>query len=447
MSNSVSIPIRISPYITMSELNEPIEILKGTFELVLGKAGKGALNGSIRFRWLPCTAMEFEGVYSGPPVDLLKQDDIYLSIEAPRQDVSVMITSSQFRPFPHRIRGVFREEGTFSSAPEVDRVRFCLVNFPGFLGSMFSYGSDSAGTFPGRLEMASRGFLCTVDAIPEVRDLRRAANQGAGFVISHVGELKPVRGTLNPETIQSLLDWMHLFFGFLRGAWSGPIFPQGFTGDQKSWEQLGSWKLSETREVSTWLPRVAPLELNKLFSGFFEKCSDATWDSALRTALGWHIQANSSVAAHETKIVIAQVVLELLAWVQIVENQQLHSRRDFERLSAAGRIRALLHHLKIPAAVPSHCPELMSLQDREAFDGPGVLVRLRNALVHATENSRSLTVSLSGLQWWQAGQLAVQYIELAVLALCGYQGKYARRAWRGWKGEDETFVPWSVEAK
>jgi hypothetical protein len=295
--------------------------------------------------------------------------------------------------------------------------------------------------------MSSRELLCRVDAIRELEKLCRAASRDAGFVISHVGELKPLWGTFSPKTVEESLDMLHLFFGFLRGAWSGPIFPQGFTSDQKTWEQLASWRLSETRELSTWLPQASPLELNQLFAGFLEKCSDSSWQSPLRTVVGWYVQANSTAALNEAKLIIAQVALELIAWVEIVERRRLHSRSDFDKLSAAGRIRSLLHHLGIPTAVPSHYPELTNLQEGDAFDGPGILVRLRNALVHATESKRVLTSSVSGLTLWEAGQLALQYVELAVLALCGYQGKYARRAWRGWKGDDEVVVPWATNER
>jgi hypothetical protein len=292
------------------------------------------------------------------------------------------------------------------------------------------------------LQVVSPRFLCIVDEIPEVRELRQAAAQEAGFVISHVGELRPLEGPLDEASSQVMLDMLRLFFGFLRGAWSGPVFPQGFTEHQKSWEQFAAWNVSESREVRTWLPQRDPIDLNRLFAGFVERHSDPAWQSPLRTALSWYVEANSSGTAHETRLVLGQVALELLAWVELVETREIHSRSAFKSLSAADKVRSLLHLLHIPCDIPSHFVELQSLQEGEASDGPGVLVRLRNALVHATENRRALIKSVLGVQRWEAGQLALQYVELALLALCGYQGKYARRCWRGWKGGDEVFVPW-----
>jgi hypothetical protein len=41
-----------------------------------------------------------------------------------------------------------------------------------------------------------------------------------------------------------------------------------------------------------------------------------------------------------------------------------------------------------------------------------------------------------------AGQLALQYFELVLLALCGYREKYVKRGFREWRGADECLVPW-----
>jgi hypothetical protein len=350
-----------------------------------------------------------------------------------------------YEPPRDKVEGVFAEGVTMSSAERVDKVRFCLVNFPSYLGKPIMHKTITPRkSSRGRLELQAPGLLCTVDVIPEVEELKKALDRSAGFLISHVGELRKCQGTFTPREIEVLLIKLHWFFGFLSGAWSGPIFPQGFTGDTKTWEQLAPWRISDPRRLPNWLPLASPPELSQLFAGFLEKCSDPSWESPLRTIVGWYVQANSSAAMHETKLIIGQVALELIAWVEIVETRRLHSRTHFKSLPAADRIRSLLDHLNIPAGVPSHCPELLSLQKGDAFDGPGVLVRLRNALVHATRKSLSPTASLSGIALWQAGQLALQYVELAVLALCGYQGKYTRRTWSGWRFDAEVPVPWTT---
>jgi hypothetical protein len=441
--SSHEFPDRIAPYVLMNALNQPVDVAAGSFQLVTTEKVLGTVDGRLYFRWLPSTAMEFHGSYSGSPIDV-GGEDVTLRIDELGLSTPVLITSTAWAPISAQIRGVFRKSGTIVARPTFDRLQFCLVNFPEYIGDLIRYETDgSQGFFRGRLQLSSPRFLCIVDEIPEVRELRKTAAQDAGFVISHVGELKPVEGCLDEASTQEMLDVLHLFFGFLRGAWSGPVFPQGFTEHQKSWEEFAAWKVSEARKVPTWLPQLNPLALNRLFAGFVERHSDPAWQSPLRTALNWYVEANSSGTANHTKLVLGQVALELLAWVDLVETRHLHSRGDFKRLFAAGWIRSLLRHLQVPCEIPPHFAELKEVQRSDASDGPGVVVRLRNALVHAGEKNPAPIKSVSGVQWWQAGQLVLQYVELSLLALCGYQGKYARRGWRGWKGDDEIFVPWS----
>jgi hypothetical protein len=89
-------------------------------------------------------------------------------------------------------------------------------------------------------------------------------------------------------------------------------------------------------------------------------------------------------------------------------------------------------------------PSLQGACDSEWYDGPGVITRIRNALVHADDTKREFIAALDGMTRWECAQLAIQYIELVLLSVCGYDGPYARRGWKGWKGDDEVPVPWAT---
>jgi hypothetical protein len=141
--------------------------------------------------------------------------------------------------------------------------------------------------------------------------------------------------------------------------------------------------------------------------------------------------------------VLAQVALELLAFVELVEVKTIHDFSLFDRLPADDRIRKLLRHLSIETAVPAYLSELSAFSSKNGQDAPGILTSLRNMLVHATEPNRRELQEITSSQLWQASELAVQHFELSLLALLGYRGTYARRGWRGWRGDDEAQAPWA----
>lgn len=57
-------PDRVAPYITLGELNQPVPVIRGPFRLV--GSSEGTLDADLTFRWVPSTAVAFDGVYSRP---------------------------------------------------------------------------------------------------------------------------------------------------------------------------------------------------------------------------------------------------------------------------------------------------------------------------------------------------------------------------------------------
>ena len=340
------------------------------------------------------------------------------------------------------VRGILQEPLNIGAGP-IEHFRFCLANFSDYIGAPVRYGPNGGeGFMRGRLEVATQEGKCTIDQIPEAAELIKTARRDAGFVISHVGNWAPASGPMTVTQVQDVTRMLHFWFGLLRGAWSGPLFPQGVANGKTVWRSFAAWKCSESREVPTWLPERTPIELTALFRGFSRRWADPAWQSPLISAISWLVEANSPRTALESRIILAQVALELLSWVHIVETQKLHTRTDFKRLSAAGRIRILLQHIGVTAAVPFYFENLTSLLGGDASDGPGMITRVRNALVHSAEESRVSLQGVKGPQLAECGQLALHYTDLALLAVCEHNGSYARRGWKGWKGDDEVPVPW-----
>ena len=439
------VPQRIRPYLVLARRDEPVPLLAGPF-LLTGSLG-ARLDADLRCRWSPSPAVEFEGSYDRQPLGF--EDDEWTL--APDGDtafrVPVLITHISPEGATALVRGTIKEAFSVGQGPFA-AVRFCLVNFPEYNGATVQYEyEEGKGVTRGRLETSAETGSCRLDKIPEAEELVKEARRDAGFVISHAGLWTPATGLMSTEEADSIGTMLHFWFGMLRGAWAGPLFLQGLDrGDQVVWRHFASSKLRQNRSVETWMPQIKPLDLSAAFRGFVERWKDQVWQDALKSAIAWYVEANGAGTASESRIVMAQVALELLSWVLLVETNRLYHQNDFEGLSAAGRIRALLHHIGVPATVPDHLGRLQAVCDADAFDGPGAITKVRNALAHSTKRKRQLMGSVDGEQRWQCSQLALQYLELSLLAICGHDGSYARRGWQGWKGDDEVLVPWNPGA-
>ncbi len=435
------LPDCMAPYITFGELNQPVPAIPGPFRLV--GSSEGTLDANLTFRWVPSIALGFEGLFSHPHPALDAQPWFLEADGQLKVRVPVLITRVTLGGKSSRVRGVV-QEGFHVGESAFDVLRFSLANFPDYIGVPVRYGrNDSRGVMTARLKATAEHGKLNLDAIPEAGELRMAASREGGFVISHVGEWRPLSGRMTNAEAEAALEMLHFWFGLLRGAWSGPLFPQGLLEGNVMWRQFASWKLGERRNVTSWIPQRTPLDVSGLFAGFVRRWNDSAWRGPLKSSISWLVEANSSHTALESKIVLAQIALDLLAWVHLVEIQRLHSRRAFRNLGSAGRLRVLLNHIGVPTTVPEYLTHLPSLHQGNAVDGPWVITRVRNALVHATKGKRAVVESLDGHHLLECSQLALQYLELALLAICGHSGHYARRGWRGWKGEDEVLVPWA----
>jgi hypothetical protein len=443
-------PERLRPYVTFPELSAPISLAEGPFELV-GRTDT-VLDGQLSFKWLPAGRVEFQGVTTPAFHTELDKDEVTLiSRSAEPFEASVTMTHiSSVSPGNDTsvVRGITRSSFDVGSG-RCESVTFSLFNFPEYFGD--NLRSELKGTTSlsrGRLSFASDAFgECVVDTIAEAKDLVLLSRGEGGFVISHVGRFQsnPKRTLTRPETVE-ILQLLHFWFGFLRAAWAGPILAQGMADDRVVWREIAHWKADESQAVPTWLPQLRPLMLSEAFTGFVNRWKDPAWNDPLRTAISWLVEANSSRVSHETRIILGQVALELLGWVHLVDTQRLHSHRDFNGLSAAGKMRLLLQHVGVPTTIPGHLVALPSRCRDDVFDGPGVIADIRNALVHSTSQKRTALDTVTGEQMYECSQLALQYVELVLLSVCGYRGAYARRGWRGWRGQNEGPVPWAPKS-
>lgn len=117
--------------------------------------------------------------------------------------------------------------------------------------------------------------------------------------------------------------------------------------------------------------------------------------------------------------------------------------RSLESRFAHERIRGLLKSLNIPTQVPPRLQALDNYATERGIDAPGCLTIIRNKLEHPTSENRQHVDTVDGIVRMQVAQYGIELFELCLLAMMDYRGKYARRAFQGWKGDDEVLVPWA----
>ncbi|WP_394991834.1 hypothetical protein, partial [Emticicia sp.] len=139
-------------------------------------------------------------------------------------------------------------------------------------------------------------------------------------------------------------------------------------------------------------------------------------------------------------IILGQTALELVYNWWIVENKQMIIGDDAKDLSAANKIRLIISQLQISSKVPKAFTKLQELMSKDA---PEAIVGIRNSIVHSQAEKRSKLRSYDNIALYEALQVFIWYIELSLLNILKYEGKYFDRCFDSvWEGKSIRFVPW-----
>jgi len=437
------LPAALKPKYDSTRPNRPLRLYSGVIEIEQrGKTTQA--NGSLTFQWLPEPHVRFSGTRD--LTSHFEASEVRVRIPAIRLDADALLVNLHLEGSSQQISG--RLNGLFNTGQPagVQRIDFQLANFHEINGEPIRISMGKHVRLNrGRLVLTDDNYLITIDQVDRYSERINKVKAAGGFIVGHGGRIeKKDNSLITPDEAEDLLTALHTFLSFCCGRWCGPMFGSGCSDRNVVWQQLGSWKVSHWKNVSSWFPFFEPAEVTIAWNGFSQRWHHIEWEYPLKIAVHWFVEANLGVGATEGSIVLTQTALELLCWAYLVEEQHLFTTKDFNSLSAAEKIRYLLSHLAIPVQIP---PQLKSLQAASASfktpDGPGVFVAIRNGLVHPKKVKRDAVANTLPLARWEARQIGLWYLELAILRLSSYTGVYYNRLKTGYLSKAKEKVPWA----
>lgn len=164
-------------------------------------------------------------------------------------------------------------------------------------------------------------------------------------------------------------------------------------------------------------------------------------------AIYWYTQANTS-GGHpgiDIGIILAQTALERLAHHYLVVDRKMISDKGFDDLRASDRLRMLFSVCGISAELTSVTPDILQVnagfkKESKWMDAPHAITDIRNSLVHPVSKKK-----VHGC-YVDAWKLSLWYLELCILAVCGFDGRYQNRMTVRHVGQVEN-VPWMTKGE
>lgn len=318
-----------------------------------------------------------------------------------------------------------------------------LFNFPDFHGGQYQ---DAAPAGCPLLVLSSEEWRFSVQALPDgaTREAWKGVKNENGCLLTHVVKLERNDNKLfSGGDAKEQCHLLDNFLSFVKGGRCAPVCNVGFDAKgERTWATYATPRISSNPPYSWFNPQRGS-QVESLFPLFAKRWQESDeWRECLRTAIYWYLQANTNGRSlHiDTGIVLAQAALERLAHHYVVVDRKMVSGQGFDDLRASDQLRMLLSLCGIPCEITNAVPDISKKndtfkKDRRWLDGPHAITDIRNSLLHPVSKK-----DVSGCHF-DAWKLSLWYLELSVLALCGYNGTYTNRLTATYITDSES-VPW-----
>lgn len=425
-------------------LNEPILLASGLTRI---DCQGSRFDADVQFRlsWLPKPSVRFdiaeapEGMHPALAGISFELPD---GTQVERNMITRLGVTTASEVYRSAISGLTNQLVIRPKDAEVNDVRFFLPNFQSIIGKGLQYpdGSQRAA----RLTLDGGAWTITLDELNDCKYRIESLRANSGFAVTHIGRLERTDGKAIVVTdARRILQTLHWYISFCSGRWTGPCLPMGFDpSGLKIWETWDYHRTSPYHQPRSWMDDCHRECFENPFPGFLSLWQDDNWEEVIRLAIHWHVEANAQAGSIEGAIVLTQTAFELLASAVLVENNVWLSTDGYEKLTAADRIRLLFRWVGIPTDIPSSLTSLtLAAKADNWLDSPTAMTMVRNTITHPTKKNREKFGKHSHGVRVDVWSLGLWALELCLLRLFAYSGKYANRIKQKYVGEVED-VPW-----
>jgi len=330
--------------------------------------------------------------------------------------------------------------GDGEDSTRVAQVFFHLFNFVDFHGTGHSIEkTDSSQHAIEHLYLSYNDWEIELKSLISTKKSFERLKKEGGYRLTHIGQICKKNGCdFTAKEAESILTSLRLFFSFAKGSWCPPVIPIGL---DKSGSQVWSEWIPPRDpwvETKSWFDSHNSGQLATLFPLFMEKIANEEWKEAFQDVIYWYLNANLSSRGIDAGIILTQSAIERLSYEFAVKERILLTPKGFKDLWASDKFRLLFSSLNVPIRIPDSTSELVRLAKLFKWeDAPQALTEVRNSLVHPEHKKRGLLDAA----YFEAWNLGLWFLEMGILAICGFSDTYGNRLKQKWVGQVEN-VPW-----
>lgn len=443
-------PQQIELPVTMNNPNDVIEIYSGKFLMKNGEV-EIWVEGQLRYEWTPSKGAYFHGMTTSNGKELIQN-----LVKINEFDILVdglnlgkgLISRQNFGPSGIKLTGPFSNQVVYGDASiAVSIVRFGFPNLRDFSGTPTqATHKETLSISNGRQVFDNEKYELILDRIYDNEERSEALTMTGGYHLLYAGELRKKGSSITLEEAREILFEFSSFMTFLNGRNTSAMFATGIHEDKTHWQDFTNYHIDSYRDVITW-PNVNELALfNDCYQRFRSFWKNEEHRSFLHSAITWYCMCNGDASPRESALIMAQSTLELLYNWLLIETKGLILGKDAESLSASNKVRLLLSQINVSYEAPAHFKHLCEYIEKtdELSDAPDAIVGIRNAVVHGQLGKRKKVWEMHYKTKYEALQLCIWYIEMSMLFILKFEGKYLNRCSKNRvESARRENVPWS----
>lgn len=315
---------------------------------------------------------------------------------------------------------------------------FHLFNFPDFRGGQHQKSAPAGCAL---LVLESEEWIISLQELPEgtTREAWGRIKAEGGCFLTHMVKLERKDSKLfSGDDASEQCHLLNNFLSFTKGGKCAPVCGVGLdAAGATTWKTFAS--PHAVKPPCSWFNPFKASQAELLFPLFVKRWQQSEeWKDCLRSSIYWYAQANTNGGSPgiDAAIILAQSALERLAHHHLVVDKKMISSEGLDRFKASDRFRLLFSSLNIPVDISAATPEIQKAASIFKWvDAPHAMTDVRNDLVHPVSKKQAADC------FFDTWRLSLWYLELSMLALCGYDDTYTSRLTAKCVTDSEN-VPW-----
>lgn len=428
-------PEIINLTVEMPKANQPISIYNGNF-ILKNERIEIEPKGKIYFNWFPDLGSNFEcEIYlEHKSISLLGRTNPLSLLIKDKKLGDVFITSTKFgsADIPVQLKGFLNNFTLLGDKTiPVDTIKFSVPNLREFRGTAVKHISESKiRSYANRVRFEDEKYQFILDKSFDYSERNNSLIDNGGYIINYAGQLKLKNN--NPITFsetKEIFECFHYFISFLNGRRTSALFKKGSVKDEDFWIDYTNYYTDPFKIVNSWTSKSDIYDFDKIWKSFRKLWKDPESKNFLTSVIHWYVEANGNSGLIEGSIILSQTALELIYNWWVIEKKGMLSGKDKDNISASNKIRLLLSQINQDFNVPSFFSNLQKIVNKsnEISDAPDAIVFIRNAIVHSQADKRKKLSEIPATAKFEALQVSIWYIELLLLKILGFEGKYHNR--------------------